>query len=95
MNKKEFINAVHKHMSNEGGYNRATAELAVEGMIGTITNGLARGEDVVITGFGAFKTEGREARTGRNPKTGEPVQIPAKTVVKFKPGAGLKEKLNG
>lgn len=95
MNKKEFISAVHKHMSNEGGYNRATAELAVEGMIETITNGLAQGEDVVITGFGAFKTENREARTGRNPKTGEPVQIPAKTVVKFKPGAGLKEKLNG
>lgn len=59
-------------------------------ILDTVTNGMKSGE-VVLTGFGTFKTSKRKARTGRNPKTGETIQIAAMTVPRFKAGKALKE----
>ena len=56
-----------------------------------ITKSLSKGEDVAITGFGTFKVAKRAAREGVNPKTGEKIKIPAKTVAKFRPAKALKE----
>lgn len=55
---------------------------------------LSDGGRVELRGFGAFSTRGREARTGRNPRTGEPVEVPAKRVPYFKPGKEMRERLN-
>src|SRR3954447_14260701 len=60
-----------------------------------VRDGLKRGEKVAISGFGSFETARREAREGRTPRTGEPVRVAASTTVKFKPGKGLKDALNG
>ena len=70
----------------------------VERIVGTIfdeiTNALAAGRRVELRGFGAFSTRGREARTGRNPRTGTAVKVAAKRVPYFKPGKELRERLN-
>ena len=60
-----------------------------------VRDGLRRGEKVAISGFGSFETARREAREGRNPRTREPVRVAASTTVRFKPGKGLKDALNG
>ena len=86
MKKLEFITEVAKKMKSQ-----TAAEAAVNGVFDTITALLAKNEDVQITGFGKFITQDKSARTGRNPKTGEAVDIPAKTVAKFVPGATLKK----
>lgn len=70
------------------------ATQAVEIVIKTITEALERSEDVTLTGFGAFKRRHREARKGKNPQTGEPMNIPACETVSFKPGKTLKERVN-
>ena len=62
-------------------------------VISVITDSLARGEKVTLVGFGTFRVASRKARTGRNPQTGETVQIPAKKVPKFRSGKGLREKV--
>ncbi len=59
-----------------------------------IGDALARGERVTLVGFGTFQVVKRKPRKGRNPKTGEPIEIPAKKVVKFIPGKALREKVN-
>lgn len=70
---------------------KAASQRAVEAVFDTITKTMARGEDVAITGFGAFRVVKRAARQGRNPKTGETIQIPATVKPKFRAGKGLKE----
>ncbi len=70
-------------------------ELAVKLVLDQISNALARDERVEIRGFGSFALHHRPARTGRNPKTGEPVQIPPKRVPHFKPGKEMRERVNG
>ena len=60
-----------------------------------ITSALSRGERVELRGFGAFTTRARDARTGRNPRTGEQVPVSAKRVPYFKPGKEMRERLNG
>ena len=67
------------------------AQDAVEASFDTIVKTLARGEEVAITGFGTFKVVKRAAREGRNPKTGEKIQIAASTKPKFRAGKVLKE----
>lgn len=94
MNKTELIDATHNEMCQESGYDKTTAIRAVNGMLGTIHNALVRGEKVVITGFGSFEPVERKGRKGRNPRTGEAVEIAASVGVKFKPGKVLKEALN-
>lgn len=64
---------------------------AVNTMLEEITKTLSKGGEVILTGFGTFKVNRRAAREGRNPKTGEKLQIPATNVPKFKPGKGLKD----
>jgi len=65
----------------------------VDAMIETITDTLSKGEKVTLVGFATFQVMERKARTGRNPQTGETIQIPAQKIPKFKPGRGLREKV--
>ncbi|MFZ4110263.1 MAG: integration host factor subunit beta [Polymorphobacter sp.] len=69
-------------------------EAIVATIFNQITNALAGGRRVELRGFGAFSTRGREARTGRNPRTGAAVKVDAKRVPYFKPGKELRERLN-
>jgi integration host factor subunit beta len=70
-------------------------ELAVKLILDKISLALARQDRVEIRGFGSFALHSRPSRTGRNPKTGEPVAIPAKHVPHFKPGKEMRERVNG
>ena len=67
---------------------------AVEAVLGTITEALKSGDAVTLSGFGSFVAKVRAARTGRNPRTGEPVAIPASRAPAFKAGKALKDALN-
>jgi integration host factor subunit beta len=70
-------------------------EKIVETVFDEITGALARGDRVELRGFGAFSVKSREARTGRNPRTGETVSVDAKRLPFFKTGKALRERLNG
>jgi DNA-binding protein HU-beta len=80
---------------NKLGMSPVEAEQAVNIMLDDIINALKAGERVNISGFGTFTVLERAARTGRNPKTGESVEISASRAAKFKPGKQMKESLNG
>ena len=71
--------------------NKRDAEVIVETVFASIISALQKGEKVELRGFGSFRTRERGPRRGRNPKTGEPVDVPAKRVPYFKPGKELKE----
>ena len=73
---------------------RADATKAVEAVFTSIADALKKGDEVKIVGFGTFTVSDRAASEGRNPKTGEPIQIPASKIPRFKAGKGLKESLN-
>ena len=90
MNKTEMIAKVAK----EAGLTKDQASKAVNAVFGSVTEALANGEKVQLIGFGTFETSERAARTGRNPANGESIKIAASTLVKFKAGAALKEKVN-
>ena len=77
------------------GGTKADAERAVEAVFDTIAAELTKGEDVSIAGFGIFSAKMRAARTARNPRTGEPIDVPAMRVPKFKAGKALKESVRG
>ena len=85
MNKQDLINKV----STETGLSKADAKNAVEAVFGSIKAALTEGDIAQFIGFGTFRVEHREAREGRNPQTGAPMQIEAKNVVKFKAGKEL------
>ena len=72
----------------------AEVEQIVEIFLNEITEKLAHGGRVELRGFGTFSTRAREARIGRNPRTGEPVKVEAKRVPHFKPGKEMRERLN-
>jgi len=91
MNKSELINAV----AEKTGQTKKATEQAVDAMFDAIAGELAKGGKVQLVGFGSFEQKHREARTGRNPKTKEPINIPASTVPVFKAGKALKEAVNG
>lgn len=80
MTKSNLIDAIAKN----NGLTKAQAKDVVESVFETISSELTSGREVTIAGFGKFSVQERAARMGRNPKTGEPVQIAAKSVVKFK-----------
>ena len=80
MNKAEFISAV----SEAAGSSKSEATAHVEAIINVVTNTLKGDNEVTLVGFGTFKAKKREARTGRNPRTGESIQIAASTVPSFK-----------
>ncbi|MCL4405373.1 HU family DNA-binding protein [Patescibacteria group bacterium] len=88
MKKPELVEAVMKAAGLE---TKKQAEMTVEAVFETIVKSLARGEEVAIAGFGVFRVSKRAARMGINPKTGEKIQIPAKTAPKFRAGKLLKE----
>jgi DNA-binding protein HU-beta len=90
VNKAELIEKV----ANEGGLVKSDAEKAVNAFIHTVVAAVASDDKVTIPGFGAWSRTQRSARTGRNPRTGEPVAIPASKAVKFSVGADFKKKVN-
>jgi DNA-binding protein HU-beta len=87
MNKQELIGAV----ADATGLSRGDATRAVEGVFETITGALKRGDEVRLVGFGNFSVTRRKPSTGRNPRTGEPIQIKASSQPKFRPGKALKD----
>ena len=91
MNKQDLIVQV----AEATGLGRAEASRAVESVFDVISNALKRGDEVRLVGFGTFSCSRRKASTGRNPRTGEPMQIKESTQPKFKPGKGLKDAVNG
>ena len=86
MNRAELIDAIRNRL----GVEKRTAENAVDAVLDTIQRAVAQGEKVAITGFGVFEKVDRAARTGRNPRTGETIKIPASATVKVTAGARLK-----
>ena len=91
MNKNEFIDRV----SEMAGMNKAEAARAVDAVFDAITEALRKGDDVRIVGFGTFSAAKRAAREGRNPRTGESVEVEEKWIPFFKTGKELRERLNG
>jgi DNA-binding protein HU-beta len=90
MNKQDLIGAV----AEASGLTKADASKAVEGVFDAITGALKKGDEVRLVGFGTFSVSKRKASTGRNPRTGAPMQISASTQPKFKAGKGLKDAVN-
>ena len=90
MNKSELIDAV----AGSADLTKADATKAVEGVLSAVTGALQSGDQVTLIGFGTFLVRHREARQGRNPRTGETIQIKASNVPSFKAGKGLKEAVN-
>jgi len=78
-------------VAQDTGITKAQAKQAVESFLDSVSEGLAGGGKVTLTGFGTFQVQEREARTGRNPQTGEKMLIPARKVPKFSPGKNLKK----
>lgn len=90
MNKNELISSV----ASNSGLTKADASRAVDGLIDSITSSLQKGNEVRLTGFGTFTTTQRKATTGRNPRTGAAIKIPASTQPKFRPGKSLRDAVN-
>ncbi len=90
MNRNDLVEAV----SERTGLARSDAAQAIEAVLAAITEALRAGDTVTLSGFGAFVAKSRAARTGRNPRTGEPIAIPASRAPAFKAGKGLKDALN-
>jgi len=90
MNRQDLITAV----AEASGLSKTDAAKAVDAIFDAIAITLSRGGDVRLTGFGTFSTSKRKASTGRNPRTGEPMQIASSTSAKFKAGKSLKEAIN-
>lgn len=91
MTKIDIINLV----ADDTGLSKVKAEEAVEAIIETIKLTLQEGEPVILRRFGSFQVRHKNARVGRNPKTGEEAPISARNVVRFKSGKHFKEAMNG
>ena len=91
MNKTELV----KIIAENADLTSKQAAAAVDAAINAIEDAVAAGDKVNVTGFGIFERRERAARTGRNPRTKEVVEIPATAVPAFKPGKAFKEKVNG
>jgi DNA-binding protein HU-beta len=90
MNKGELIDAV----AASAGLSRADATKAVDAVLDSVTSTLSGGDSVSLVGFGTFSVKARAARMGRNPRTGEAIQIKASKVPGFKAGKALKDAVN-
>ncbi len=90
MNKNDLVSAV----SNSAGMSMADANRAVDSVFDNISGSLRSGNEVRLVGFGTFSVADRKATTGRNPRTGETIQIAARRQAKFKAGKALKEAVN-
>ena len=90
MNKADLINAVAA-----SGLTKVKSNEVIDIILNSIKDELTECGKVTLVGFGTFTTAERKARTGRNPKTGDPIEIPSKSVVKFKPGSSFSKSVNG
>jgi DNA-binding protein HU-beta len=90
VNKSELIDAI----AESADLSKASATRALDAVIDTITGTLKSGEQVVLVGFGTFSVKERAARTGRNPRTGAPIEISAAKIPSFKAGKALKDSVN-
>lgn len=90
MNKSELIDAI----AASADIPKAAAGRALDAMVDSVGEALKKGDQVVLVGFGTFSVKDRAARTGRNPQTGQPIQIAAAKIPSFKAGKALKDSLN-
>jgi DNA-binding protein HU-beta len=90
VNKSELIEAI----AASADIPKAAAARALDAMVDTVTDSLKKGESVSLVGFGTFQVKERAARTGRNPQTGQPIEISAAKVPSFKAGKALKDSVN-
>ncbi len=90
MNKRELTDAV----ASNAGLGKAEAARAVDAVLGAISDALGQGDSVSLVGFGTFSVKHRAARQGRNPRTGETIQIAATSVPGFKAGRALRDSVN-
>ena len=89
MNKAQLI----EQMASKSGLSKVDAKNALEAFVSVTTENLAKGNRLALIGFGSFTIFNRKGRTGRNPQNGQEIVIPAKKVVKFKPGSDLASQL--
>ena len=90
MNKADLVNS----LSENTGLTKTKSNEVIDVIVSTISEALRSGDKVTLVGFGTFTTTQRDARKGRNPKTGETIEIPAKRVAKFKAGTELTKSVN-
>jgi DNA-binding protein HU-beta len=90
MNKADLIESI----ANSADLSKASAGRALDAAIESITKALQKGDTITLVGFGTFSVRNRAARMGRNPRTGEEIQIKASKVPGFKPGKALKDAIN-
>ena len=90
MNKSDLIDSI----AASTGLTKADAGRALDATTANIASALQQGQSVSLVGFGTFSVKHRAARTGRNPRTGEQIQIPAKNIASFKPGKSFRELVN-
>ncbi len=90
MNKQELIAEIETVLAD-----RKAAAAALDSLLAQIRLALQNGDAVTLSGFGTFKVAQRQARTGRNPKTGDTITIPAHRAVKFVPGKALRDDIDG
>src|ERR1700741_5659465 len=90
MNKRDLIDAISGRLGD-----KKSATEALNAVLETIQSAVASGDKVAITGFGVFEKSERPARTARNPATGDPIEVGASSVPKFRPGGGFKALVNG
>lgn len=90
MNKSNLVDA----MAADAGISKAAAKKSLESFLENVQGSLKNGDRVSLVGFGSWAVSKRAAREGRNPQTGKTIKIPAKNVVKFKPGSGLQKTVN-
>ncbi|MBF7052492.1 MULTISPECIES: HU family DNA-binding protein [Halomonas] len=90
MNKSELIEAI----AASADIPKASAARALDAMVDSVTESLKKGDSVSLVGFGTFHVKERAARTGRNPQTGQPIEIKAAKVPGFKAGKALKDSVN-
>ena len=90
MNKQEFVT----HMATQYDCTKVEAEKTIDMFTSTVIDAMGQGNEISLVGFGKFYTTKIKARTGRNPRTGQPVEIPIQTLAKFSTGQKLKDACN-
>ncbi len=90
MNKSNLVDV----MAEDAGISKAAAKKSLESFLENVQGALKKGDRVSLVGFGSWSVTRRAAREGRNPQTGKTIQIPAKNVVKFRPGSDLQKSVN-
>jgi DNA-binding protein HU-beta len=95
MKKAEFIERVAEKTETSKAAAARLVDAIFDASNGVIAEAVQAGKQVSLPGFGRFRSRQRQARKGRNPRTGKEIDIPARTVVAFVPGKGLKDKLSG